>query len=682
MFVVAAGHQVNVTECLEVFERRLADSWIVRGSIAGLLAVLCFLTGFSVLTQRRVAGLSQRADRAARLSAAYQDARFWVGQEESLERKYRLEPGPDVRALHAASERALDGDLRLMVTIDPSPGTRAVAIHLQSLNVRYIQASTGMLRAVDEHNTPLVIHFDHGIVDPIFGTMQDIVYAQARGASHDALTESAKLRQDEGDATRALSVAFAVGLLLLGVFGTVIVRFRRRLDAARLAEVKRLAEIAITDALTGLRNHRAFHEDLARSVHRVGRTGIPISLVLLDLDGLKQINDTLGHQIGDERIRALADAIRASGRGADSAYRIGGDEFAIILDDVRAWTALEYAQRLRAALEAQTAPTIVTASAGIHEATTFVSKDELFRKAELALLASQRSLQHVSLYTPEMDPETSSYDADEDQHNRTLASALARAVDAKDSYTRSHCQTVSQLCALIAAELGFDDTRLARVRLAGLLHDVGKIGIPDAILNKPAKLTDAEYEQMQTHSLLGHDIVAAADLPTEAIWVRHHHERYDGRGYPDRLAATDIPLESRIILVADAFEAMTSDRPYRKAPGRDFAIAELRRHARTQFDPEIVDALCRALDQRASVSGAPTVEAAAETPSVVLFSTEDLESLEESLAVISERSIAAQLRESQQSIAAGENGVELAGAAPTESTTSLMTGSVSSGFSR
>ena len=173
----------------------------------------------------------------------------------------------------------------------------------------------------------------------------------------------------------------------------------------------------------------------------------------------------------------------------------------------------------------------------------------------------------------------------------TLASALALAVDAKDSYTRSHCQTVSQLCAVIAAELGLDGERVARIRLAGLLHDVGKIGVPDAILNKPAALTDAEFEVMKRHSLLGGDIVEAAEMHDEARWVRHHHERFDGSGYPDALAGDEIPLESRIILVADAFEAMTSDRPYRKAPGMEFAVGELQRHAGAQFDPDVVRAV-------------------------------------------------------------------------------------------
>ena len=138
------------------------------------------------------------------------------------------------------------------------------------------------------------------------------------------------------------------------------------------------------------------------------------------------------------------------------------------------------------------------------------------------------------------------------------------------------------------------------MRLAGLLHDVGKIGVPDAILNKPGRLDEAEIAQMQRHATLGGDIVAAADLPEESHWIRHHHERYDGNGYPDGLEGEAIPLESRIILACDSYEAMTSNRPYRKAPGHAFAVAELERHAGTQFDPRVVDALCTALAARNS----------------------------------------------------------------------------------
>ncbi|MBE2315821.1 diguanylate cyclase [Solirubrobacter sp. CPCC 204708] len=374
---------------------------------------------------------------------------------------------------------------------------------------------------------------------------------------------------------------------VFGALWWLLRQHRRRLEEARRQELKRLSEMASSDPLTGLRNHRVFHEDLARELQRAGRTGSSLALVLLDLDNLKTLNDTHGHQAGDRRIRELADALRETLRATDTAYRIGGDEFAVLLPDAHTWGALEFTQRLHQAFPG--------ATAGIAATTTLVARDALIHDADMALLTAKRTHQRALVYTQELDPGTVTPTVD-DHHTQTLAAALAHAVDAKDSYTRSHCQTVSQLSALIAEALGFEGERLARMRLAGLLHDVGKIGVPDAILNKRAALTEAEYEVMKQHAVLGAEIVESAGLPEQARWVRHHHERIDGRGYPDGLAGEEIPLESRIILVADSFEAMTSDRPYRRAPGREFALAELRCHAGAQFDPDVVDALCRVLD--------------------------------------------------------------------------------------
>jgi HD-GYP domain-containing protein (c-di-GMP phosphodiesterase class II) len=236
----------------------------------------------------------------------------------------------------------------------------------------------------------------------------------------------------------------------------------------------------------------------------------------------------------------------------------------------------------------------VRVTAGVSQALGLCGKDDLVHDADLALMSARRMGQDVAIYSLDMEPrESTSSDPRAEHHTRTLASALALAVDAKDSYTRSHCRTVATLCVVIATELDFEPERLARIRLAGLLHDVGKIGIPDAILKKPAALTPAEYEQMKTHSVLGEGIILAAEMPIEARWVRHHHERIDGAGYPDGLVGGQIPLESRIIHVADAFEAMTSDRPYRDAPGEQFAADELRRFAGTQFDEDVVEALLR-----------------------------------------------------------------------------------------
>ena len=178
-------------------------------------------------------------------------------------------------------------------------------------------------------------------------------------------------------------------------------------------------------------------------------------------------------------------------------------------------------------------------------------------------------------------------------------------MDAKDSYTRSHCQTVSQLCGLIGAELGLDAARLTRLRLAGLLHDVGKIGVPDAILNKPAKLTEDEYEHMKRHSLLGYDIVQAADMGSRRAGCAITTSASTGAAIPTGSPARRSRSSRAIILVADAFEAMTSDRPYRQAPGQSFAIIELGRHAGTQFDPAVVEALSAVLARAGEVGRAP-----------------------------------------------------------------------------
>ena len=199
------------------------------------------------------------------------DARFWVGQEESLERKYRVEPGRSVLTLFQQAGRSLVADLGRLSAVEPTSGTRAVAQRVLGLNTSYLKASYAMFRAVDGHRSALVLRLDHDVGDPVFGQIQAIVYRNLGLASRTALDQSARLRRDESAATNAIAIAFGLGLFLLLVFALIIARFRRRLDAARLTEVRRLSELAVTDPLTRLRNHRAFQEDLAASVHRVGR---------------------------------------------------------------------------------------------------------------------------------------------------------------------------------------------------------------------------------------------------------------------------------------------------------------------------------------------------------------------------------------------------------------------------
>jgi diguanylate cyclase (GGDEF)-like protein len=374
------------------------------------------------------------------------------------------------------------------------------------------------------------------------------------------------------------------------------VGYRRLVERAREAELARLAEEALTDSLTGLGNHRAFHEDLRREIARRTRSASCFSLVMLDLNGLKQLNDRLGHQAGDERIQAVADCLRSTMRATDTAYRTGGDEFMVLLPNERAWGALEFARRLQE--ETLRHPTKPAATCGIAESVAFETADTLLQRADLALYDAKRSGRQIVLYADGLAPKPatgSEGDGATRREHRLLATALARAVDAKDAGTRNHCETVSELCVLIGQSLGLDADRIERLRLAGLLHDVGKIGVSDTILRKPGRLDENEAAEMSSHVRIGHAIVASAELEEEARWVRHHHEHFDGSGYPEGLSGEEIPPESRIILVADAFEAMTADRPYRRARPVHEALAELDRLSGTQFDPACVDAVRFAL---------------------------------------------------------------------------------------
>jgi diguanylate cyclase (GGDEF)-like protein/putative nucleotidyltransferase with HDIG domain len=586
---------------------RLSSSWAKRAKIAITLAGLATLGVFALATQHAVVREANRADTANRLEAVYQDARFWVGQEESRERKFRLEPSTQARAQHELAVANLNVDLTRVLALDGSPSRRRAIAAVAKENTEYVRATHEMFAALVAHAPLRVAYLDHHATDPVSAALQSSVYGQAARSATDAQAQSAALKRDESTAFYAGIVAIMLALALVGIM------MRRHGAAERKsqeAEVAHLARLVITDALTGVHNHRAFHEDLTHEMERVGRTGEPLALVMVDLDGLKAVNDSQGHLAGDAHLQALAGALTSTGRACDGVYRIGGDEFAVLLPASGAWAAFRFAQRLRATLEGH-ADRTVRASAGVAETTTRRPKDDLIHEADLALMTAKHSHQEAVLYTPDMEPEQAPSDRSEaEHHTRTLASALALAVDAKDTYTQSHSQTVAALCALIATELGFDPVHAAHTRLAGLLHDVGKIGIPDAILQKPSALTPAEYERMKTHTVVGEEIVRAAEMPTEALWVRHHHERIDGAGYPDGLAGSEIPIESRIIHVVDAYEAMTSNRPYREAPGEAFALEELRRGENTQFDADVVDALIRVIGRRQRSEFAPERPAA------------------------------------------------------------------------
>jgi diguanylate cyclase (GGDEF)-like protein len=357
---------------------------------------------------------------------------------------------------------------------------------------------------------------------------------------------------------------------------------------------------ALKDPLTGLLNHRAFQERLEEELRRGEREKEPVSVVALDVDDFKVINDGLGHATGDDALRLMSAAIRSQLRVTDVCGRVGGDEFMLALPGADTAMAEEIVERIRetaARVEVGATGHSLTLSAGI---ATFprhaLSQEQLLRLADGAMYwAKSHGKNRTFLYSSAIDFALSAEEAAERNLRAGLINtvhALARAVDAKDGYTHMHSQRVARYAVTLAEGMGIDsEERLEMMRTAGVLHDVGKIGIPDSILMKADSFTEEEFEAMRRHSELGREIIAGAGMDGIAEWVRHLHERWDGGGYPDGLAGPDIPIESRILHVADALEAMTSSRVYRPGLPLTRAISELERGSGHQFDPVIAATL-------------------------------------------------------------------------------------------
>ena len=356
----------------------------------------------------------------------------------------------------------------------------------------------------------------------------------------------------------------------------------------------RAMRLALTDPLTGLGNHRHFHDRLERELADSRAQGYPLSLCMVDIDDFKRINDRFGHPGGDKVLAQLATNLRQGGE----AFRLGGDEFAILLpgrDEEGSRIAAEAIVERIAGVELEPAGP-VTVSAGIATVPEEeLGRDELVRRADSALYwAKEYGKNQVRVYRPDVIEiaELKRLAAGPDRAARFRAAAsLARAVDARDAYTGSHSERVADLAARIATRLGVDREQVELTRLAGSLHDLGKLAIPEEILRKPGPLSETERLVLERHPQIGFRMLESLGVDPVADWVLHHHERWDGSGYPDGVGGDDIPLGARIIFVADAYDAMTSDRVYRGRLTDDEAVAELARCSGTQFDPEIVAAL-------------------------------------------------------------------------------------------
>jgi diguanylate cyclase (GGDEF)-like protein/putative nucleotidyltransferase with HDIG domain len=382
-------------------------------------------------------------------------------------------------------------------------------------------------------------------------------------------------------------------------------------------------EEAIRNGLTGVKTRRHFLEALEGECRRSTRAGGQFSLLMMDLDRLRQVNDRMGRGEGDKVLTAVAALLDARSKQPNVVARNEGDEFAILMPETNTQQAEILAEELRAAVEADDFLRAheVTASFGIatfpdhgrtpQEILTAVGSGMYLAKhcsgncvkvASLSLKPedAERDKRLLEAYLEaaaegmsSTAPDTFSHDQREFEPMKPLLdtiTALAFAVEAKGPYMRDHSQAVSRLAAQIALQAGLSQAEIEEIRLAGLLHDIGKIDVPEYVLKKPRLLTAEEFEIMKSHPAWGAKMLEPLNVKAIERIVGHHHERYDGKGYPDGLAGEGVPLGARIVAVAECFHNMVSDLRYKNSRTFEDALAELRRCSGTQFDPEVVTA--------------------------------------------------------------------------------------------
>ncbi|MFP3899165.1 MAG: diguanylate cyclase [Dehalococcoidia bacterium] len=356
----------------------------------------------------------------------------------------------------------------------------------------------------------------------------------------------------------------------------------------------RAEQRARIDELTGLFNRRHFEERLKEEISRHSRYGEAFSVLIIDLDNFKTYNDIYGHPSGDTLLNHVGRIIKGSVREADQAFRYGGDEFAALLPHTTMEDARVVAERLREQIETRMKEksVAVTCSIGLSGyPSDGAIPGELVTVADTALYYAKRTGGNRVYLSSRILSESSQNEGTNARQNGLSAIyALASTVEARDPCTYGHSRKVNTYAVALAEAIGLTPDQIFRVSTAALLHDVGKIGVPDKVLNKKGKLTAEDWEAIKMHPRLGATIIGnVPDLIPCVNTVLHHHERWDGNGYPEGLTGEQIPIEARILAVADAFEAMTSIRPYRPALWHDKATEQLRQGAGSQFDPGLVE---------------------------------------------------------------------------------------------
>ncbi len=517
-------------------------------------------------------------------------------------------------ALHYAPE---DGALALFAAVTWSPAG--------SRKLRSLSASLGLLTVaallVDISGGLIEMHFAFFVAILILTLYEDWVPFLAavlfvllhHGIMGTLDPQSVFDRPEEWADPWAWAALHALFVALAGIAGVAAWRLNEQVrESMKTTQQKlqeahdELAALATTDPLTGLANHRAVIGVIEQEIERSRRYRRMFSLLFLDLDHFKALNDTSGHQVGDEALKALGILLGQRLRGVDTPSRWGGEEFLVILPETDRTEALAVAEKIRESVAKHPfggTGIHLTCSIGVAEYPADGSdRSGLIDAADRAMYAAKSLGRNQALSAS--DPailalgEESPDSSRDDLALAGAIEALAMLVDVRDDYTGTHANDVSRLAHAVSLELGLGAGEAQLIAVAARLHDVGKVAVPDAILCKRGRLTEEEWSIMRTHPVVGAEVVGLIPaLRPIAPIVRAHHERVDGSGYPGGLRGDEIPLGARVIAVADAYSAMTSDRPYRTALPVEEALSELRTNSGTQFDPVVLTAFERILLQ-------------------------------------------------------------------------------------